>query len=121
MESFHCLTILVLYLFITMADGVVSVLTAIIVQLKLMSFVISWDTLELQATLDLDYSGVILVYHWSIMLSLSYLPINWSNVNCASSHYLSIAQCSYSTYIDSGCYYLSDATVYCCKIMKIII
>ena len=35
-------------------DGVISVMTIIIIQLKLMSFVISWDTLELQAILELD-------------------------------------------------------------------
>ena len=39
-------------------DGVISVMTIIIIQLKLMSFVISWDTLELQATLELDVSGM---------------------------------------------------------------
>ena len=35
-------------------DGVISVMIFITVTLKLMSFVISWDTLELQATLELD-------------------------------------------------------------------
>ena len=35
-------------------DGVISVMTIVIVKMKLMSFVISWDTLELQATLKLD-------------------------------------------------------------------
>ena len=35
-------------------DGVIFVMTIPTVQLKLMSFVISWDTLELQATLELD-------------------------------------------------------------------
>ena len=36
---------------------------------------------------------------------------------CASKHYLTIFQCSYSTYIDSGCNdnSLYDATVYCCE------
>ena len=49
--------------------------------------------------------------------------MKWDDVNCASSHYLSIAQCSYSTYIDSGCINSNsyDATVYCCKLMNIII
>ena len=44
--------------------------------------------------------------------------MNWNDVNCASSSYLSISQCSYSTYIDSGCTNSNsyDATVYCCKI-----
>ena len=46
-----------------------------------------------------------------------YLHMKWNYVNCASSSYLSIAQCSYSTYIDSGCTNSNsyDATVYCCK------
>ena len=35
-------------------DGVISVMIFITMQLKLTSFVISWDTLELQATLELD-------------------------------------------------------------------
>ena len=38
-------------------DGVISVMIDIMIILKLMSFVISWDTLELQATLDLDKSS----------------------------------------------------------------
>ena len=44
--------------------------------------------------------------------------MKWDDVNCVSSSYLSIAQCSYSTYIDSGCTNTNsyDATVYCCKI-----
>ena len=43
------------------------------------------------------------------------------DVNCASSNYLSIAQCSFSTYIDSGCTNTNsyDATVYCCKLNSI--
>ena len=43
--------------------------------------------------------------------------MKWDDVNCASSSYLSIAQCLYSTYIDSGCTNSNsyDATVYCCK------
>ena len=46
-----------------------------------------------------------------------YFQMEWDDVNCASSSYLSIAQCSYSTYIDSGCTNSNsyDATVYCCK------
>ena len=41
----------------------------------------------------------------------------WDDFYCASSSYLSIAQCSYSTDIDSGCTNSNsyDATVYCCK------
>ena len=48
-----------------------------------------------------------------------YLQMKWDDVNCASSSYLSIAQCYYSTYIDSGCTNSNsyDATVYCCKII----
>ena len=46
-------------------DGVISVMIFIIIQSKLTSFVISWDTLELQATLELDKSSMILVYYWS--------------------------------------------------------
>uniref|UniRef100_A0A1X7U078 SRCR domain-containing protein n=1 Tax=Amphimedon queenslandica TaxID=400682 RepID=A0A1X7U078_AMPQE len=44
-----------------------------------------------------------------------YLSMKWDDVNCASSSYLSIAQCSYSTNIDSGCVNNNsyDATVYC--------
>ena len=48
------------------------------------------------------------------------LFMKWDDVNCASSSYLSIAQCSYSTYIDYGCSNSNsyDATVYCCKTMS---
>ena len=103
-------------------DGVISVMISIIIQLKLMSFVISWDTLELQATQELDLSGL----YWSLNIiykccfcsyGTDYLSMKWDDVNCASSNYLSIAQCSYSTYIDSGCTNTNsyDATVYCCK------
>ena len=35
-------------------DGVIFVMTTTITFMKLMSFVISWDTLELQALLELD-------------------------------------------------------------------
>ena len=43
------------------------------------------------------------------------------DVICANSNYLSIAQCSFSTYIDSGCTNTNsyDATVYCCKLSSI--
>ena len=45
------------------------------------------------------------------------------DVICSSSNYLSIAQCSFSTIIDSGCTNSNsyDATVYCCKLNCIII
>ena len=109
-------------------DGVISVMTIITIQLKLMSFVISWDTLELQATLELDVSGMILLTllnNFNIIISYGTdsLSMKWDDVNCASSSYLSIAQCSYSTYIGSGCAISNsyDATVYCCKtITKIV-
>ena len=106
-------------------DGVISVMISIIAQLKLVSFVISWDTLELQATQELDLSGV----YWSQKIinkfyfysyGTDYLSMKWDDVNCASSSYLSIAQCSYSTYISGySCIYSNsyDATVYCCKII----
>ena len=43
--------------------------------------------------------------------------IEISNLNCSSSSYLTIYQCSYSTFVDSGCINNDtyDATVYCCK------
>ena len=48
--------------------------------------------------------------------SIDYNPMLLDDVNCAND-YLTILQCSFSTYIDSGCinsnYY--DATVYCCE------
>ena len=49
--------------------------------------------------------------------------MKWDDVNCASSSYLSIAQCSYSTIIDSGCVNSNsyDATVYCCKILLLLL
>ena len=49
--------------------------------------------------------------------------MKWNDVNCASSSYLSIAQCSYSTNIDSGCVNSNsyDATVYCCKILLLLL
>ena len=52
-----------------------------------------------------------------------YFAMKLDDVNCASSSYLSIAQCYYSTYIDSGCTNSNsyDATVYCCKTISIAI
>ena len=43
------------------------------------------------------------------------------DINCANSNYLTIFQCSFSTYIDSGCTNTDsyDATVYCCKFINI--
>ena len=39
------------------------------------------------------------------------------DVNCVSNNFLTIFQCYFSTYIDSGCTNTNsyDATVYCCK------
>ena len=61
MEHLFCLATICHPLLITMEqleciimDGVTFVMTTIIVTLKLMSFVISWDTLVLRATLELD-------------------------------------------------------------------
>ena len=47
-----------------------------------------------------------------------YYGMKIDDVSCSSSSYLSIAQCSFSTYIDSGCTNSDsyDATVYCCKL-----
>ena len=47
-----------------------------------------------------------------------YYGMKIDDVSCSSSSYLSIAQCSFSTYIDSGCNNSNsyDATVYCCKL-----
>ena len=103
-------------------DGVISVLVALLmVQLKLMSFVISWDTLELQATLDLeckfpDFKNDFF-YVCRSSYGIDYLSPKLYDVDCSSSNYISIAQCSFSTDIGSGCTDINsyDATVYCCK------
>ena len=49
------------------------------------------------------------------------LPMKMDDLNCASSNYLTIFQCSFSTYIDSECANTNsyDATVYCCKCINI--
>ena len=41
-----------------------------------------------------------------------------NDVNCPHNNYLTIFQCSFSTYIDSGCTNTNsyDATVYCCEL-----
>ena len=43
-------------------------------------------------------------------------PMLLDDVNCANNNYLTILQCSFSIYIDSGCVNSNsyDATVYCC-------
>ena len=45
------------------------------------------------------------------------LSMKMDDLNCPSNNYLTIFQCSFSTYIDSGCTNTNsyDATVYCCK------
>ena len=49
------------------------------------------------------------------------LSMKMDDLNCASSNYLTIFQCSFFTYIDSGCINTNsyDATVYCCKCIDI--
>ena len=49
------------------------------------------------------------------------LSMKMDDLNCASSNYLTIFQCSFSTYIDSGCTNTNskDATVYCCECINI--
>ena len=58
-------------------------------------------------------------YFSSYSYGTDYLLMKWDDVNCASTSYLSIAQCTYSTYIDNGCINSNsyDATVYCCKFL----
>ena len=42
-------------------------------------------------------------------------PMLLDDVNCPNNNYLTILQCSFSTYINSGCTSNSyDATMYCC-------
>ena len=48
-----------------------------------------------------------------------YYGMKIDDVTCSSSSYLSIAQCTFSTIIDSGCTNSYDATVYCCKLNSI--
>ena len=45
------------------------------------------------------------------------LSMKMDDLNCYNSSYLTIFQCSFSTYIDSGCTNTNsyDATVYCCE------
>ena len=47
-----------------------------------------------------------------------YNPMLLDDVSCAHNTYLNILQCSYSTYIDSGCNNSNhyDATVHCCEL-----
>ena len=54
MESPHPPITMVLYRFILMDNGVISVMTHTMINMKLMSSVINWDILELQVTLELD-------------------------------------------------------------------
>ena len=68
---------------------------------------------------------ITLLNYYDIILSYGTdsLFMKWDDVNCASSSYLSIAQCTYSTIIDSGCTNSNsyDATVYCYKIICVYI
>ena len=61
-------------------------------------------------------------YNYSFYCSYGtdYLRMKWDDVNCGDSDYLSVLQCSHSTFIDSGCVNSNsyDATVYCCKIFN---
>ena len=45
------------------------------------------------------------------------------DVSCSHNNYLTILQCSYSTYIDSGCINTNsyDATVQCCELHMLMI
>ena len=69
----------------------------------------------------------LIVIHVSQVLNISFsygtdtLSMKMDDLNCASSNYLTIFQCSFSTYIDSGCTNTNsyDATVYCCKCINI--
>ena len=59
-------------------DGVTFVMMFTIIQLKLMSFVISWDTLDIQATLELVVSGVFVIcgdsyYCFVVMVQTTFL------------------------------------------------
>ena len=49
------------------------------------------------------------------------LSMKMDDLNCASSNYLTIFQCSFDTYIDSECTNTNsyDATVHCCKCINI--
>ena len=49
-----------------------------------------------------------------------YLSSKIDDLNCPSSNYLTIFQCSFDTYIDSGCVNVNsyDATVYCCECLN---
>ena len=49
-----------------------------------------------------------------------YNPMLLDDVNCANNNYLTILQCYFSTYIDSGCTNTNsyDATVYCCMLFN---
>ena len=76
MELLFCLVTIYHQLLITMEqlesiimDGVTFAMMFIIIQLKLMSFVISWDTLDIQATLELVVSGTFF-YLWLYSQSL---------------------------------------------------
>ena len=81
MEPLYCLVTIFHQIYITMEqlesiimDGVTFVMMFIIAQLKLMSFVISWDTPDIQATLELVVSGTFF-YLWLYSQSLLFLHV----------------------------------------------
>ena len=49
-----------------------------------------------------------------------YNPMLLDDVNCVHNNYLTILQCYFSTYIDSGCVNTNsyDATVHCCMLFN---
>ena len=68
---------------------------------------------------------VLLLIHLCIYLcsfGTDHMSTKWDDFSCANSNYLSVAQCTYSTVIDSDCNSDStDATVTCCKYMIVIL
>ena len=51
-----------------------------------------------------------------VSFGIDYNETLLDNLDCPHGNYLTILQCSYSTYIDIGCVDNYDATVYCCKL-----
>ena len=58
----------------------------------------------------------------SVNYGTDYNQMIVDDVYCINRNYLTFLQCSFSTYIDSGCTNTNqyDATVYCCKILNFI-
>ena len=78
---------------------------------------------------QLGYTGGSRYWKYKVLIFILYnsdeqlygmddLPIKIYHLSCENSNFLSIFQCSFSTYIDSGCTNSNsyDATVYCCKL-----